>query len=139
MRILTVMFLLIAAAMSLDANAQRQPVPIVDHENVAAVTASGKGASADQVKAAFRAAGAKLQWEMSDAGNDKLRGTLIVRNKHTIIIEVSYGDNKYSVKYLNSVNMKYGIGPEGEPVIHPFYNRWVDQLLGGVRSELART
>jgi hypothetical protein len=34
--------------------------------------------------------------------------------------------------------MKYGSDDEGKPVIHPFYSKWVRNLLSDLRIELGR-
>jgi hypothetical protein len=65
-----------------------------------------------------------------------LKGTYIVR-QHTVVVHIVPGSNSYSVKYADSSNMKYGI-EGGKPVIHPFYNDWVDQLVTAIDFELKK-
>jgi hypothetical protein len=59
-----------------------------------------------------------------------------VRN-HTVIVDIVPGPDSYSVRYADSINMKYGV-ENGSPVIHPFYNKWVDELIDSIRVELKK-
>ena len=115
----------------------RTPVPIVDHENVTVVTASGKPLRADQVMQAIQKAASGNKWEILKAPeSNKLSATLRVRNKHTVVVGITYSAESYTLKYQESINMNYRKDAEGKPVIHPFYNRWVQQLNDSIRAEL---
>lgn len=133
-RILVVAAALLAASV---VHAQRAPVPIVDHPSVPAVTGSGKPASQEALKRAIidgGAAGAR-KWAIVPHG-DGLRGTYKVRS-HTVVVDIMPGKSSYSLKYADSINMKYGV-EQGTPVIHPFYNRWVEELLEAIRVEMTK-
>ena len=80
-------------------------------------------------------AGTRRGWTFKDAGPGKLIGTLIVRGRHTVEVEVTYSPERYSVVYKNSSNMNYS---EQGSLIHPNYNKWVGDLMNGVRSELSK-
>lgn len=112
----------------------RTPVPIVNYENVAVTTASGKAATPEQVKQAFLTIGSVQKWTFTETAANQMIGTLNVRNKHTIMINIAYTGENYSVTYADSVNMKYSL-KDGKPVIHPYYNNWVKELLDGLRIE----
>jgi hypothetical protein len=117
--------------------AQRTPVPIMDRPNVPITTGSGKPANLDAVKRAIidgGAAGAR-KWVFVPHG-EALRGTYKVRS-HTVVVDVLPARNSFSLKYADSINMKYGV-ESGTPVIHPFYNRWVDELLEAIRVEMTK-
>lgn len=121
------------------AHAQRAPVPIVDRPNVAAVTGSGKPVSQEALQQAIIRGGATgaRKWSIGPAGDGKtLKGTYIVR-AHTVVVNIEPGLGSYSLKYADSVNMKYGV-EDGKPVIHPFYNQWVDQLIQAIDFELKK-
>lgn len=125
--------LLVATA----AHAQRAPVPIIDRPNVPVVTGSGKAASQEALKRAIidgGAAGAR-KWVIVPSGSG-LRGTYKVRS-HTVVVDIVPGASSFSLKYADSINMKYGV-EDGTPVIHPFYNRWVDELLESIRVEITK-
>jgi hypothetical protein len=120
------------------AQAQRQPVPIVNHENVAIATQSATTPTLEQVGKAITAGAQNRKWTVSHvAGQPKLQAKLDVRSKHTVVVEINYSETAYSVQYLSSINMKYRV-TDGVPVIHPFYNRWVSDLMEGIKAEVAK-
>lgn len=128
-----------AVALSSAAQAQRSPVPIVDRPNVPVVTASGKPLSQEALKQAIISGGANgpRRWLIVPEGDGKtLTGTYIVR-QHTVVVQIVPGSNSYSVKYADSSNMKHAI-EFGKPVIHPFYNDWVDQLIRAIDFEVKK-
>jgi len=121
------------------AHAQRAPVPIVERPNVPVVTASGKPLSQEALKQAIISGGANgpRKWLIVPEGDGKtLKGTYIVR-QHTVVVQIVAGSNSYSVKYADSSNMKYAV-EYGKPVIHPFYNDWVDQLIRAIDFEVKK-
>ena len=122
-----------------EASAQRQAVPIVNHVDIVIDRGSAPPLSAQQVRQAIISAPAPRKWEFSDAGPGRLVATLVVRGKHTVVTDITYGPARYSIVYRDSTNMKYGPGPEGKGVIHPFYNQWVDELRDAIRTQLAKT
>lgn len=131
--------LLLAAALSLatlTAGAQRLPVPIVNHDNVVV----SRPATAAEVKQAIvTAAGATgRKWVVSEPSPGRLVATYHVRT-HTVTTEIRYSGSSFSIAYADSINMKYGPGPDGKGVIHPFYNQWVNEFVQAIRLELAKT
>ena len=124
----------------------REGVMIVNHENVTVATGSGKPVNADQVKLAISNAATAKNWTIAQQGDGKLSAALTVRGKHHVIVEISYSSDKYSLIYKDSTNMNYGrfaARPvpgqiSSDITIHPNYNKWVDQLMQGIRSELLR-
>jgi len=128
------------ALLGLGANAQRMPVPIIDHDNVPVAVAPGKMASPASVKEAIIAAARNKAWEVTEQSSGKLVATLHVRGKHTVVTEITYNAENFSLKYRDSTNMKYeAAGKDGKPAIHPFYNRWVIELKDAITKELARS
>jgi len=137
------------------AQAQRAPVPIVNHPDIPVATGSGKPLQADQVKQAIQAAAKIKGWTLAYEPSGRILATLVVRNKHTVVVEIPYSAEKYSLLYHDSVNMKYSPGtgraapydassrmrgyqqPAGQ-VIHPFYNDWVRELKEAIRLELLK-
>jgi len=133
------LFVLAAALAAFAAHAQRALVPIVDRPDVPVVTASGKPLSQEALKQAIISGGANgpRRWLIVPEGDGKtLKGTYIVR-QHTVVVQIVPGSNSYSVKYLDSSNMKYAV-EYGKPVIHPFYNDWVDQLIRAIDFEVKK-
>ena len=138
MNFVRIVLLLAAVFLAGVAHAQRQPVPIVNHENVAITTSSATTPAPDAItKAIINAAQARKWTVMHVAGSPKLQAKLFVRNKHTVVVEIENTATTYSIRYVSSIDMKYGV-EDGVPVIHPFYNRWVSDLMEGIRSELIK-
>lgn len=130
--------------------AQRTPVSIINYPNLPIATASGKPIQAEQVKKAIQDAALRKGWTLGNDTGDKLLATLVVNNKHTVMVEIAYSADKYSLTYRDSVNMNYhsearfdsrmpnarnASTPSG-PVIHPAYNTWVQELKDAIRGEL---
>lgn len=121
-----------------DALAQRQPVPIVERENLPALAASGAALTPEAIAAAITrgAENGKIKWIVSRAGADRLTATYNVRT-HSISVNIVFTEKTYSVFYSSSINMKYGV-ENGVKVIHPFYNRWVDELVQAIGAEFRK-
>lgn len=134
-----ILFSLLIALYALAAPAlAREAVPIVNLENQTIAAGSGKTLTLDDVRRALRQAASVRSWTVEDTAPGQALATLMVRGKHTIKVDVTYTDKTISFKYRDSVNMKYGKNEEGKPVIHPFYMKWVDNLMADLRVELAR-
>ena len=111
----------------------RSSVPIINHENLPTVLVVSKTVSAEQVKQAIVIAATSKGWTTATDKNGAIIATLIVRNKHTIVVTIPFAEDKFSVLYRDSSNMNYSNG-----VIHPHYNSWVQNLLTAIHSELGR-
>src|SRR5258705_5629829 len=138
-RLIKTLIIALAVVAAPGVHAQRSPVPIVDRPNVPVVTASGKPLSQEALKQAIISGGANgpRKWLIVPEGDGKtLTGTYIVR-QHTVVVQIVPGSNSYSVKYADSSNMKHAI-EYGKPVIHPFYNDWVDQLIRAIDFEVKK-
>jgi hypothetical protein len=128
-------FILVAVAVPAFA---RSPVPIVDFKDQAIVLAGGKTSTAAQVRDAIIQAAASLGWTLAPEGESKFVATLVVRNKHTVVTDVTFSPEKFSVVYKSSINMKYDV-KDGVPVVHPFYNEWAKKFVDAIRAELNKT
>ena len=132
MKILRILLLAVLPLISLQAHAQRQPVPIVNYENL---PTGRPDIGENKVRATIEAVAREKEWEVREIAPGRLLATLVVRGKHTVMTEIVYSATQYSLIYRDSVNMKYGKTAEtgGAPgVIHPFYNRWVGSLKDGI-------
>ncbi len=136
--IVKLLLMLAALAIATSAHAQRPPVPIINHENVPVTTTSGKPPSAQQVKQAIINGATARKWTVTHtADGQKLHVKLFVNNKHTVVSEIENTDTSYSIRYLNSIDMKYAV-VDNVPVIHPYYNRWVSELMNSIRLEFQK-
>ncbi len=132
-------FLAAAVALALVATpaAARSPVPLVEFKDQAIPPRDGKAPTDDQVRAAIERAATVLSWTVVPAGENRLLATLVVRNKHTIAVNLTWTPDKLSATYASSVNMKYEMTAKG-PVIHPFYNDWVKTFVELILAEVAK-
>ena len=139
MKTLSTVALLLAIVVVVPVVHARSTVEVIDRPNVSVVTGSGKPVNSEALKRAIidgGAAGAR-KWDVVPAPDGRsLRSTYKVRN-HTVVVDIVPGPASYSVKYADSINMKYGV-ENGSPVIHPFYNKWVDELIDSIRVELKK-
>jgi hypothetical protein len=133
--ILRILLAAVLTFASAHAVAQRHPVPIINYENVQITTAAGQ-LTTEQVKQAILTAAGSKQWVVTEQGPGRMTATLHVRGKHTVVTEIIHSNDKFSLLYKDSTNMKYGPGPDGKGVIHPFYNRWVQDLKEAIRTLL---
>ncbi|MBF0098051.1 MAG: hypothetical protein HQM05_12010 [Magnetococcales bacterium] len=111
----------------------REPVPLVNHNNVAITS---KPLTVDQVKGAILTGAVTAGWSSIPQENNLIVSTLTVRNKHTVVVEISYTAQQFSINYKSSTNMKAGLSMDKQQMIHPFYNNWVDSLKNAIQAEL---
>ena len=115
----------------------RGSVVLINLENNSIITSSGNEPALDAVAQAIRAAGASQAYPWTPSGGmpGMLQFTTLVRNKHTVVVNVTFDAQTYSIRYASSINMNYQ-GTDGHGIIHPFYNKWVAQLKEGIDAEL---
>jgi hypothetical protein len=111
-------------------------VDLIEWNNVAAVTGSGKPATVGEIKRAFMAGGARRGWTATDAGPDAMILTIVVRT-HTLLMELTCEPGKYSLKYKDSVNLDFK-DEAGKRTIHRSYINWNTNLMNDARAELMR-
>lgn len=138
MKVLRILVLVLMALASFQTLA-RQVVPAVNYESPVGPDATGKPRTDEQIKQAiFRAAGVK-QWTLKETAPGVMLATLQVRNKHTVVTEIVYSAEKYTLTLKESDNMHQGLDKDGKAVIHPYYNRWAQDLNQEIRLALSRT
>jgi hypothetical protein len=116
----------------------REIVPIVNLTDLPVASASGKPPTADQVKQAIQTAAVERQWILTEVSPGRLLATKQWNNaKHTIMTDVGYTADKFSLTYKDSVNMNYG-QRNGAPAIHPHYNRFTREFGESIRLALSR-
>lgn len=115
----------------------RASVPIMNLENNAIVTSSGKELTLEAIAQAIRAAGASqpYPWTASGESPGVVQLTTLVRGKHTVVVNVTFDTRTYSINYVSSIDMNYKV-KNGKELIHPFYNNWVQELRQGIDAEL---
>ncbi len=85
-----------------------------------------------QIEKAIVTACNKIGWHTKKTDDQTLRATIVVRGKHTIVVDIPYTTEEYSINYVSSINMD-AKGNE----IHPNYNKWVNNLSRHINENLA--
>ena len=68
------------------------------------------------------------EWSPSDSRTGYTQGKIIVRGKHTLVVDINYTENTFEIKYKSSDNLKYSKNDEGVEMIHPNANSWMSNL-----------
>ena len=117
----------------------RTPAQVRNYENVVIIAKDGKKPTVEQVEQAIVKAGKLQKWTITRLAQGKAAGkmeaSLLVRNKHTIVVEIVYDPEKYSIHYKNSNNMNAAFC-EGKYYIHPNYNVWTSRLNDEIQAQL---
>ena len=131
-------FLLSAAVLCSAAAAQAGVIQVVDRD-VPVETGSGQPADLAAIQEAIIQGGKSKAWNIVPAADGKvLRGTLTWnRNKHSITVDIEPGPTQITLRYVDSIRMKYAIR-EGQPTIHDIYNRQIEELSTAIRAELKK-
>jgi hypothetical protein len=132
-------FVAIVALLTAGVALARSTVPVVNVDKVPVTTGSGKAATVEAVRKAIidgGAAGARKWFPTVSDGGKSLRLTYNVRS-HSISVNVYNTADSYSLVYADSLNMKHAV-ENGVPMIHPFYNKWVQELRTAIDFELRK-
>ena len=78
-------------------------------------------------------------WRVSEPAQNTIEATLMVRNKHTVVVSIPYTATHYSINYKASTDMEYKKKSDGTAVIHPNYNKWVGILDRDIRKNIANS
>jgi hypothetical protein len=104
--------------------------PVLNIEQAPIMTAT-KGHSMEDISKAIIAAGQSLGWVMKKVdGANEIIGVLYIR-EHMAKVSIKYTNEFYSIKYLDSANLKY----DGTN-IHKNYNGWVQNLNRSIQTHL---
>lgn len=88
----------------------------------------------DYEKAIVRA-GSYRGWIMKPIAPGQLEATNVVRGKHTVVVDIVFNTETYSIKYKDSKNMDWDAATR---TIHPNYNTWVKLLEADIKAEIQR-
>ena len=100
----------------------------VDNSVIQANTSSSK------VYAAIKNAGLSKGWIITKVSPGLAMGTINLRS-HKAVVEIPYTNKSFSIKYKNSLNLKYD---STKNEIHKNYNGWVQNLENAINLELSR-
>lgn len=132
------LFLLALAFAALPAAAGRAGVEIINYENVSVVNSEGRPATAEQIRKAFDFAAVARGWQIKHTGPGAMIATYNKQGRHQVSADITYAGGRFSLKYRDSVNMRYEPAGEGQGLIHPHYNKWVEFLVNDARAALIR-
>jgi hypothetical protein len=130
--LLSVMLMLMVS----NAACAKRSVPVVNYENQAIVGTSDKANSLEDIGKRVAAAAISKGWSLSGVEPGRVTATLVVRGKHTTVVDITYTEKTFSIKYKDSTNMLYDRDKDGNETIHTNYNRWVSSLLIAINKEL---
>jgi len=89
--------------------------------------------SSDKVYNAIKMAGNSKGWIITKVSSGLAMGKLNVR-KHQAVVEIPYTSNSFSIKYKDSLNLKYDAQTEQ---IHNNYNGWIQNLENAINFQLS--
>ncbi len=115
--------LLIALSLFVLAACKSTPVYNVESSAVPA------GLSAKVVEKSIVKALIAKGWSVKANKDGRILADILVRNKHSATIEISFNDKEYSINYVDSTNLKYNATKN---TIHKNYNNWIiyiDRLI----------
>jgi hypothetical protein len=115
----------------------RDTVPIVDVINEPLQRADGGRLTDARVMQAIFSAAAQRKWTLGQAAGGLVTATLVIRNKHTMVVDIMYGASTISARYRSSINLKYWVR-NGVPYIHPAYNEQLRAFLDAIKVEVQR-
>ncbi len=93
----------------------------------------------DTLQQAIKAGAAAQGWKVTNQTDGRMELLRIVRDEHTMIIEVTYDPTGYRVRYLQSTNLMYderGARGKNLRVIHGNYNEWINDLVVAINGGL---
>jgi len=124
--------LLTLALAAMAAPAAAREAQLMDPGRIHLAVADGPAASATKVRNAIVLAGIARGWTLVEEQPGRLKLTFNKADKHRATIEVHYDERSYDIRYVDSYNLNYA-QRGGQAMIHPNYNRWVNNLAQDAR------
>ena len=90
-------------------------------------------ATRHQVEQAIIAAGSGLGWAMQVQAPGSIVATR-TDGSHRAVVEVSYTTKVFSVRYKDSLNLKYS---SADRTVHKVYNDWVTKLNNAILTQVS--
>jgi hypothetical protein len=98
--------------------------------NVSDAALPAQDATEKDIARAIITAGGSLGWVMKQKEPGHIIGSLHIRD-HVAIVDVRYDNEKYSITYKDSSNLKY----DGTQ-IHSNYNGWITNLSNAINNQV---
>ena len=96
-----------------------------------------QSATMDMITNAILGSGVDRGWKTRVLQPGLIRGKIVVNNKHTVEVDITYDETDFSINHVSSINMNYNLR-DGVPYIHPKYNRWVSILEDDIQEQMQR-
>lgn len=110
---------------------------LMDPGQITLAAPAGGAASAAKVRHAIVLAGMARGWAIVEEQSGRLKLSFDKANKHRATIDVQYDERSFQIRYVESYNLDYAM-KDGRPLIHPNYNRWVNNLAHDTRMIYAQ-
>ena len=124
------LFLIAALTFSMAAQARHGATTLLDPPPLSIPT----GATAADVEKAIVSSGVQRHWHVLD----KNPGSILLEyapREFSVKVKVTYDTKVVNIAYADSSNMEYS-QENGVPVIHPNYNRWVNNLAHDIEEQM---
>jgi antibiotic biosynthesis monooxygenase (ABM) superfamily enzyme len=76
-------------------------------------------------------------WNPLDKGPGAIEAKVIVRGKHTLVVDIKYDTKSVMIRYKDSDNLNYHVSKDGEATIHRNANSWMENIANDTRNQLA--
>lgn len=86
------------------------------------------------VEAAIYQGASKRKWIPTKIRDGQIEATLYLHS-HVAVVDIDYDVDSFQVRYIRSENLNYK-NRDGEEVIHPNYNAWVNNLISDIEAAL---
>ncbi|NOY15793.1 MAG: hypothetical protein GXP23_02455 [Gammaproteobacteria bacterium] len=92
--------------------------------------------SMSEVKKGINTGLAAKNWIPSNEQTGYTQGKIVVRGKHTLVVDINYTNSRFDIKYKSSNNLKHSIDSAGVEKIHPNANSWMENLKNSITTVL---
>ena len=94
--------------------------------------------SPEQVVQGITSALISRGWIVTDSNSDgNIVAQIIVRNKHTLVVDIAYDKKSYDIAYKSSINLNYKDNGDGTAVIHRNANKWISNIHQDIVKQLS--
>lgn len=124
------LFLILALAFSMTAQARHGATTLLDPPPLAIP----QGVTTVDVEKSIITCGLKRSWTVES----KKPGAIVLQyaaREFWVKVTVKYDAKFVNISYLDSANLEYS-GFNGQAVIHPNYNRWVNNLAHDLEGDM---
>ena len=78
------------------------------------------------------------EWAMTDRETKgQVVAKIVVRSKHTLIVDIAYTNKAFDITYRSSDNLNYKVRDDGTTEIHKNVNKWMETLRKHIAKQLS--